>query len=89
MGCDYADYRAFLPAVGFRELTRNKLGLSPLPRTSGSGQLCGRHGICHPVIAKNGLARPGEVLACTDLHTSACKPGRAVARPGGRQAGVL
>jgi uncharacterized protein YndB with AHSA1/START domain/GNAT superfamily N-acetyltransferase len=28
MGCDYADYRAFLPAVGFRELTRNKLGWS-------------------------------------------------------------
>jgi GNAT superfamily N-acetyltransferase len=25
MGCDYADYRAFLPASGFRELTRNKL----------------------------------------------------------------
>jgi GNAT superfamily N-acetyltransferase len=28
MGCDYADYRAFLPAVGFRELTRNQLGWS-------------------------------------------------------------
>jgi GNAT superfamily N-acetyltransferase len=26
MGQDYADYRAFLPAVGFRELTRSKLG---------------------------------------------------------------
>lgn len=45
----------------------------------------GRQGICHPVIAENGLARPGEVLACTDSHTSTCKPGRAVAR----QAGVL
>jgi 3-isopropylmalate/(R)-2-methylmalate dehydratase large subunit len=29
----------------------------------------GRHGICHQVIAENGLARPGEVLACTDSHT--------------------
>jgi GNAT superfamily N-acetyltransferase len=28
MGCDYADYRAFLPAAGFRELTRNQLGWS-------------------------------------------------------------
>jgi hypothetical protein len=28
MGCDYTGYRAFLPAVGFRELTRNKLGWS-------------------------------------------------------------
>ena len=27
----------------------------------------GRHGICHQVIAENGLARPGEVLACTDF----------------------
>jgi GNAT superfamily N-acetyltransferase len=25
MGCDYADYRAFLPAAGFRELTRSQL----------------------------------------------------------------
>jgi 3-isopropylmalate/(R)-2-methylmalate dehydratase large subunit len=31
----------------------------------------GRHGICHQVIADNGLARPGEVLACTDSHTCA------------------
>ncbi|HEX9518026.1 MAG TPA: GNAT family N-acetyltransferase [Streptosporangiaceae bacterium] len=28
MGCDYADYRALLPAAGFRELTRNQLGWS-------------------------------------------------------------
>ena len=28
MGCDYADYRAFLPAVGFRELTRSQRGWS-------------------------------------------------------------
>jgi len=28
MGCDYAGYRAFLPAAGFRELTRNQLGWS-------------------------------------------------------------
>ena len=28
MGCDYADSRAFLPAVGFRELTRNQVGWS-------------------------------------------------------------
>ncbi|MFH8769929.1 aconitase/3-isopropylmalate dehydratase large subunit family protein [Streptomyces sp. NPDC017958] len=31
----------------------------------------GRHGICHEVIAENGLARPGEILACTDSHTCA------------------
>jgi 3-isopropylmalate/(R)-2-methylmalate dehydratase large subunit len=31
----------------------------------------GRHGICHQVIAENGLARPGQILACTDSHTCA------------------
>ncbi|ETW25944.1 aconitase/3-isopropylmalate dehydratase large subunit family protein [Mycobacterium gastri] len=31
----------------------------------------GRHGISHQVIAENGLARPGEVLACSDSHTCA------------------
>lgn len=31
----------------------------------------GRHGICHQVIAENGLAKPGEILACTDSHTCA------------------
>jgi 3-isopropylmalate/(R)-2-methylmalate dehydratase large subunit len=31
----------------------------------------GRHGICHQVIAETGLARPEEVLACTDSHTCA------------------
>lgn len=31
----------------------------------------GKHGICHQVIAENGLARPGEILACTDSHTCA------------------
>jgi 3-isopropylmalate/(R)-2-methylmalate dehydratase large subunit len=31
----------------------------------------GRHGICHQVIAENGLARPGEILACADSHTCA------------------
>ncbi|MGE7438726.1 3-isopropylmalate dehydratase large subunit [Kitasatospora sp. NPDC001175] len=31
----------------------------------------GRHGICHQIIAENGLARPGQVLACTDSHTCA------------------
>src|ERR1700751_3871154 len=33
----------------------------------------GRHGICHQVIAENGLARPGEVLTCTDSHTCAAR----------------
>ncbi|MBM3571504.1 MAG: homoaconitate hydratase family protein [Alphaproteobacteria bacterium] len=31
----------------------------------------GRHGIAHVVAAENGLARPGEVLVCTDSHTCA------------------
>jgi 3-isopropylmalate/(R)-2-methylmalate dehydratase large subunit len=31
----------------------------------------GRHGISHQVLAENGIARPGEVLACTDSHTCA------------------
>lgn len=30
-GLDYADYRAFLPAVGFRELTRTKRGWTRTP----------------------------------------------------------
>ncbi|MCW2624415.1 aconitase/3-isopropylmalate dehydratase large subunit family protein [Mycobacterium sp.] len=40
----------------------------------------GRHGICHEVIAENGLARPGEVLACTDSHTCAGGAYNAAAR---------
>src|ERR1700733_15489013 len=31
----------------------------------------GRHGICHPVIAENALALPGQVLTCTASHTCA------------------
>ena len=31
----------------------------------------GRHGICHQVIAEEGLAIPGQMLACTDSHTCA------------------
>jgi 3-isopropylmalate/(R)-2-methylmalate dehydratase large subunit len=31
----------------------------------------GRHGICHEVISEAGLARPGEILTCTDSHTCA------------------
>jgi GNAT superfamily N-acetyltransferase len=30
-GLDYADYRAFLPAVGFQELTRTRRGWSRAP----------------------------------------------------------
>jgi 3-isopropylmalate/(R)-2-methylmalate dehydratase large subunit len=40
----------------------------------------GRHGICHEVIAENGLARPGEILACTDSHTCAAGAYNAAAR---------
>lgn len=31
----------------------------------------GSHGICHQVILENGLALPGEILACSDSHTIA------------------
>ena len=31
----------------------------------------GNHGICHQIIAENGLARPGELLLCSDSHTCA------------------
>lgn len=40
----------------------------------------GRHGICHQVIAENGLARPGELLACTDSHTCAAGAFNTLAR---------
>src|ERR1700716_2683349 len=40
----------------------------------------GRHGICHQVIAENGLARPGEILACTDSHTCAGRAYNTAAR---------
>ena len=33
-GLDYADYRAFLPAVGFRELTRTQRGWNRTPQDS-------------------------------------------------------
>ena len=41
----------------------------------------GRHGICHQVIAENGLARPGGILACTDSHTA--PPAPTTPRPAG------
>ncbi len=31
----------------------------------------GRHGISHQMIAERGLARPGELLLCSDSHTGA------------------
>ncbi|MBV9783624.1 MAG: 3-isopropylmalate dehydratase large subunit [Acidisphaera sp.] len=31
----------------------------------------GKHGIAHVVAAENGLARPGELLLCSDSHTCA------------------
>jgi 3-isopropylmalate/(R)-2-methylmalate dehydratase large subunit len=40
----------------------------------------GRHGICHQVIAENGLVRPGEILTCTDSHTCAGGAYNAAAR---------
>ena len=40
----------------------------------------GRHGICHQVIAENGLALPGQIVACTDSHTCAAGAYNTVAR---------
>lgn len=40
----------------------------------------GNHGICHQVIAENGLARPGEMLLCSDSHTCAGGAFNAAAR---------
>lgn len=40
----------------------------------------GRHGICHQVIAERGLARPGELLLCSDSHTCAGGAFNAAAR---------
>jgi 3-isopropylmalate/(R)-2-methylmalate dehydratase large subunit len=40
----------------------------------------GRHGIVHQVVAEQGLALPGTVLACTDSHTCAAGAVNAAAR---------
>lgn len=40
----------------------------------------GHHGICHQVIAEEGLVLPGELLACTDSHTCAAGALNAAAR---------
>ncbi|KAA9159367.1 homoaconitate hydratase family protein [Amycolatopsis acidicola] len=40
----------------------------------------GRHGIVHQVLAEQGLARPGMVVACTDSHTCAAGAVGAAAR---------
>ncbi len=40
----------------------------------------GRHGIVHQVIAEQGLAAPGTVIACTDSHTCAAGAVNAAAR---------
>jgi 3-isopropylmalate/(R)-2-methylmalate dehydratase large subunit len=40
----------------------------------------GRHGIVHQVLAEQGLARPGMVIACTDSHTCAAGAFGAAAR---------
>ncbi len=31
----------------------------------------GQHGICHVIAAEHGLARPGELMVCSDSHTCA------------------
>lgn len=40
----------------------------------------GRHGIVHQVVAEQGLAQPGTVIACTDSHTCAAGAFGAAAR---------
>ncbi len=40
----------------------------------------GDHGICHQIIAEHGLARPGELLLCSDSHTCAGGAFNAAAR---------
>jgi len=43
----------------------------------------GQHGICHVIIAENGLARPGELLVCADSHTCASGAFNCAARGAG------
>ncbi len=45
----------------------------------------GKHGICHVILAENGLARPGELLVCADSHT--CASG--ALNCAGRGAGIM
>ncbi|MBI4507913.1 MAG: 3-isopropylmalate dehydratase large subunit [Chloroflexi bacterium] len=44
----------------------------------------GHHGICHQVILEEGLALPGQVLACSDSHTCASGAVNCAARGLGR-----
>src|ERR1700757_2447050 len=55
---------------------KDAAGGSPAPQVAPEVRIerfydVGRKGIFHQVLAENGLARPGEILACTDSHTCA------------------
>jgi hypothetical protein len=38
-GQDYADYRAFLPAAGFREFSRTRRGWTRIPQQAGAARV--------------------------------------------------
>ena len=61
-----------VPAPGITEATAGKRARAFAERFGIRRFLdVGRHGIVHQVVAENGWAIPGQVLACSDSHTCA------------------
>jgi homoaconitase/3-isopropylmalate dehydratase large subunit len=61
-----------VPAPSIRDAEAGKKA-SAFAAEHGIGRLfdIGRHGIVHQVVAEQGLAQPGMVIACSDSHTCA------------------